>query len=332
MYQQCMVEDLPYGDWEYSPNCVDFEKPGFYYINIKYYTNMPILPTREDKLYFKEGLISGWFWHEEIILVLKYCKIEYIKILHAIISKQNGKILFDFIGILNKIKLQSGVKREVGKLLINSFYGRLGIGDNFNTIHISKTNENNKLYGVLGDFFLTKKQTKKKSKSNIAIAAVITAKARIKLYEAQQDVLKAGGRLLYSDTDSIFAAFNKNISIENTFIGNYVYFDTNKHGTEISDAVFINPKTYALLLKNNEEIVKVKGVNITNYNFFEIKKAFFNKHQVMQMESLSISKRNLTLTTLLQGKCIDLQAYNKRIWINNMTDTIPIKNDESTLL
>jgi hypothetical protein len=50
-----------------------------------------------------------------------------------------------------------------------------------------------------------------KIKSNVSIAAAITAKARIKLYRAQKNVINNGGRLLYSDTDSIFAAYKRNV-------------------------------------------------------------------------------------------------------------------------
>jgi hypothetical protein len=52
------------------------------------------------------------------------------------------------------------------------------------------------------------------TKTNIAIAAAITSKARIKLYHAQKSVIKNNGRLLYSDTDSIIAAYDKDVSNE----------------------------------------------------------------------------------------------------------------------
>jgi hypothetical protein len=50
-----------------------------------------------------------------------------------------------------------------------------------------------------------------KTKSNVGIASAITSKARIKLYNAQKSVINNRGRLLYSDTDSIFASFKNNI-------------------------------------------------------------------------------------------------------------------------
>jgi chemotaxis methyl-accepting protein methylase len=44
----------------------------------------------------------------------------------------------------------------------------------------------------------------------VAYASIISSKARIKLYNSFNDVIKDGGRLLYCDTDSIFAAYKKN--------------------------------------------------------------------------------------------------------------------------
>jgi hypothetical protein len=47
--------------------------------------------------------------------------------------------------------------------------------------------------------------------SNVAIAAAITARGRIKLHKGLMSTIKNGGRILYTDTDSIFAAFTKNM-------------------------------------------------------------------------------------------------------------------------
>jgi hypothetical protein len=47
--------------------------------------------------------------------------------------------------------------------------------------------------------------------SNVIYAAIITSRARIKLYKALKSVLQDNGRLLYCDTDSIFASFNRNV-------------------------------------------------------------------------------------------------------------------------
>jgi len=50
--------------------------------------------------------------------------------------------------------------------------------------------------------------------SNVIYAAIITSKARIKLYKSFISVQNNGGRLLYCDTDSIFAAYKKDVTGE----------------------------------------------------------------------------------------------------------------------
>jgi DNA polymerase elongation subunit (family B) len=47
-------------------------------------------------------------------------------------------------------------------------------------------------------------------KRNLSYAAIISAKARIKLNASLNLVLKSGGRLYYTDTDSIFAGYKEN--------------------------------------------------------------------------------------------------------------------------
>lgn len=65
----------------------------------------------------------------------------------------------------------------------------------------------------IGKIFIVKLALKKEksSNSNVAFASMITAKARIKLYRAFLTIIKNDGRLLYCDTDSIFAGFYKNM-------------------------------------------------------------------------------------------------------------------------
>jgi inosine/xanthosine triphosphate pyrophosphatase family protein len=50
-----------------------------------------------------------------------------------------------------------------------------------------------------------------KIRSNVCISAIITSKARIKLHRAYKAVIENDGRILYSDTDSIFAAYKRNV-------------------------------------------------------------------------------------------------------------------------
>jgi DNA polymerase elongation subunit (family B) len=138
-------------------------------------------------------------------------------------------IFTEFIDHFEFIKKQGNIEKIFAKLMINSLYGRLGMSDieehtfflrkkdiskiaNLNIISLKEVNDFFLICAEI-DENLKKKFTIKNTKvhSNILLAAAITSKARIKLYTAQQSVIQNGGRLLYSDTDSIFAAFTKNV-------------------------------------------------------------------------------------------------------------------------
>ena len=54
-------------------------------------------------------------------------------------------------------------------------------------------------------------------------------------------------------------------------------FDQSVLGRVIKDAVFINPKTYGLILNNNNEVVKIKGVNRNYVSFEKLKSSFYDK-------------------------------------------------------
>jgi DNA polymerase elongation subunit (family B) len=113
--------------------------------------------------------------------------------------------------------------------MINSLYGRFGMGEkdtysiivNYEDIDkysdlemISLKKINNK---VMLTFEIDNKLKKelniknRKTKNNISIASSITSKSRLKLYKAQESVIANHGRVLYSDTDSIFASYSKNV-------------------------------------------------------------------------------------------------------------------------
>lgn len=326
MYFHCMQEELPYDDFYLKNENLNLNEPGFYYINVEYYNKFPILPLKTDKLYFKEGKINGWYWYEEINLLLKYSKVVKFDLLYGLISTKNDKILVEFLNILNRFKDENSIKRRIGKLLINSFYGRLALSDEMYNIKLVDELKSHKSYGELNNLFIIKQKILKKTKSNIALAATIAAKARIKLYEAQMEILLNNGRLLYSDTDSIFASFNKDNMVEDKHIGKHIFFDTLKKDTCIQDAVFISSKTYALKFYDNTELIKIKGINIRDISLFDLKSKFYSNETYINLTNNQFTKKNLLLEHFIISKSINLQNYNKRIWIDNKKDTIPLKN------
>jgi DNA polymerase elongation subunit (family B) len=58
--------------------------------------------------------------------------------------------------------------------------------------------------------FVKEKIKNKKIKANIAVASITASRARIRLYNAFLEVINNNGRILYTDTDSIFACFKQN--------------------------------------------------------------------------------------------------------------------------
>jgi hypothetical protein len=324
MYQQCMEETLPYGDFKDQVADLDIAVPGFYYAQVEYYTDYPVLPIKEDKLYFKNGTIAGWYWHEELLLLLKVCQVKTFRLTRGLISQKNGPVLKDFIGVLKELRKMGDLKKQIGKLLINSFYGRLGLGDNMEVIQPITSLEPSAPYGIFGEIYLTKKTLVRTPRANKAVAAAIAAKGRIKLYEAQQEVLAHGGRLLYSDTDSVFAAFKVEAAVEGKLLGQHVTFNVGSPHTQIRDAVFICSKTYGLTLADGTEILKIKGVNVKGLTFSNLKTAFYSGAPTIELTATHLTKRDLVLKQTLKPQAIELQAYNKRQWSVDRAHTLAL--------
>jgi hypothetical protein len=189
----------------------------------------------------------------------------------------------DFIEINNKIREISPLHKHIGKTNNNTFYGRLGMNPERFEEEIMSYLENEGKYEKISEINgiyigYTKKE---KSISNVSISAATTSKARIKLYRGMMEVKKIGGRILYVDTDSIIAAFQKNVYKEalDTKLGE-VFFDSKKDDTIIKDAVFAMPKTYAIQYMNGKEIVKIKGFNELP-TFIEFKEKFYKKESII---------------------------------------------------
>lgn len=188
MYQQCMMESVPCGEFIYQNCASDFNKPGFYYVEVNVTGHTPVLPFKENKLLFPEGKISGWYWFEELQLAVSENQLSEVKIIAALLCKEYKPFLAEFIENLDRVRETSAGFKAIGKLLINAFYGRLGLKESFETINFSEKEKNCDLYAKIEDIFLYKTRRTKKRDSNVGVAAAITAKARIKLYRGFKSV------------------------------------------------------------------------------------------------------------------------------------------------
>lgn len=341
MYAQCMLEEFPYGKYKIVKNLKKIEKPGFYFIEFYSNMNIPVLPHHrwnDKKLMFTNGTISGCYWFEEIKLFLNQGgTLKRIK--YAVIFENYGRIFEKFIEYFKKIRELGNDYKTFSKIVVNSLYGRMGMGeiDNYSffikkenlkdcyaNIDINSIKPLNNI--ILVDAVINYKLKRylkmefKNPKNNIALASAITSKARIKLYKAQKDVEENKGRILYSDTDSIFAAFKKNVGNEKH---GDILWDISKNDTVIKKAVFVNPKTYALIYENDKNIVKMKGYNQKDLDYKTIEETFYNEEKIVIRNYLTIRKKELNLTNELTEKIFDLSQYDKRKFTKDKKDTMP---------
>lgn len=334
MYAQCMMEKFPFGELNILRHGkkLDINRVGFHLIEYDSNMEIPVLPHRsiyDGKLMFVNGKNRGIFWFEEIKLFLEMGG-RVNNVLASYEFEEYDYIFNDFVNYFTEIRKKDDIHKTFGKLIINSLYGRLGMGDiekesmiienkdyekYTKELNILSFKEINNL--MLINYELNEKEKKNNLKKNIALASAITSKARIKLYRAQQDVINNNGRILYSDTDSIFAAYKKDVTNEVHGLINW-----NKENIKIKDAVFITAKTYAIKLENNEEIIKIKGFNSKEFNFNTLKKNFYDECVELSFkDNKFLEKKNLELYYKLSEKKLNLNNYSKRIFINNKKET-----------
>ena len=333
MYAQCMTEKFPYGKCYIIENPKNLTIPGFYYIEYFSDNFIPVLPHRsniDNKLMFTNGLNKGFFWFEEINLFINMGGI--IKNIELGLIYDKYDYLFkDFVDDFMELRKENDIMNTFGKLVINSLYGRLGMNDMNNEILIIEKNQFEEIYAsikkkifsfnIVNDCVIIDMKTDKKIrvKGNVTLASSITSKARIKLYNAQQDVLKNKGKLLYSDTDSVYACYDEDVSKEKHGI-----LDWSNDKKRIKDGVFISSKTYAIKYEDGSESVKIKGFDNKLIDFNELKNKFYNKKDFLNFENKYISKKNMEMFSIENTKNLNLKSYTKRKFSEDLLFTEPL--------
>jgi hypothetical protein len=301
---------------------------------------IPILPFRDSlegqkivweeeldqKIFFPNGTFSGIYYNEELLLFLKEGG-KILKIHYGFIFKGSKKSIFKSFS-KNLTELKRNQKSKIWKSLIVSFYGRLGMSvQNTKIIIGEKINykEKTKDFEIIrevwfGDFFLIEVKTEEKTELNskVAYASIITSKARIKLWKNLKEIENNKGRILYCDTDSIFAAFSSKDQIIGHKMGDILWSKDSK----IDNSAFAGQKSYSLKIKNNWE-TKIVGLPRNSINFEEFKENFYmntlNKYKIKNIKR-DIFKSEIWHTVSI----INLNNYNKRIFTIDKKKTIPL--------
>ena len=338
MYGQCMMQKFPIGVSKFSINDLDYNKIGFHIVRVKVDDYLPFLPYKSDKLLFPNGEFVGCFWYEEIINAVNNKKCTVLKHYSSLLYDQEDYIFNDYIKIFTEIRDRGGYYKIFGKNMINGLYGSFALNDDDGIYHIcfneSEFNSYIKLVDIfgwkkIGNFYIININLTKKSKNvldkknswdleykkrNLAYAAIISSKARIKLNNALQTVLNDGGELYYTDTDSIFAGYDDNRLGKK--IGDITWSDVYK------DAVFISNKFYFLKDFN----LKLKGINHSSYSFDDIKSRFYNNENMLTFKNQQYYERkNLELFYKVMNKNVSINAYDKRVFSKDKKSTFPVK-------
>lgn len=323
MYAQCMKEKVLGGEVIESNIIKDLTCPGFYWIKFIQNLNIPVLPIKRDKLLFANGEFEGWYWFEEILLAVEH-GVKILQVKKMISAQYYDTFIKDFVEINDNIRKISPIHKIIGKNNNNTFYGRLGMNPERLEEEIISNIEDKKYEKIIeinGSFIGYKK--KEKSISNILISASVTAKARIKLYRGINEIYQNNGRIIYTDTDSIIAAFEKKDYREkiNMKMGE-VIFDSMDNDTIIEEGVFAMPKTYALRYSDGREIVKIKGFNVRP-SFDEFKEKFYRREEIIT-ENIEWNKKDLVIRNIKREKRTNLNSLDKRKWHENLKGTDPL--------
>jgi hypothetical protein len=211
-----------------------------------------------------------------------------IKKIHgAYVFNDTGVVFKEFISSFDELKATKQEWRVFAKTCINSFYGRLGMSnDGCTTVVLKNVEEFNNFkvecegFKILSPYnFVMAKYKNEDCKSqknlragscdsNIIYASIITSKARIKLYKTFLYIIKAGGRILYCDTDGIYASFKDNLEFK---IGG-----TRTNQKKIIDALFTSPKRYIIKYDDRSEL-RVGLNSLNNIDFNMVSRMFYSQ-------------------------------------------------------
>ena len=335
MYGQCMEEYFPWGSYEIIYNNLDINSIGWHMVTVRSSLEIPVLPHHyNNKLFFPNGEFSGCYYYEELNLFVEMGG-EILEHLWSVVFKTEKRVFAEFINDFNKIKDKGGMFKLFGKLMINSLYGGFGLNNseyydylttsfieyeslikNFDIISHTKIN-NHYMVKILKNYKSKGRFEKKIDKfRNVFYAAAVSSKARIKLYKGFITTIENNGRLLYCDTDSIFASFTENKI--NVKMNDIIWTDVYK------DAVFIKPKFYGL--KNIDSfVIKSKGVRNPTSNFDLLKKKFYSNDEYIEYKNeFRFKKIDFLVYPQIFDKQIKLLSYDKRIFSDDKKTTTAV--------
>lgn len=326
---------------------------------IKYLGLLPVRGTGKALLTFPIGKWEGMYFSEELKFVQEYgYKIEVLSgykfnrvenVFNSFVNSINNI----------KMNPENNHQKQVAKLLMNSSIGRFGM-DPFKPIHKLVNSKDLlsiiKVYNVIDQVAIGKdlhfviydsnidktvclesgldyievlnKRSVKHQEPNkesdgfesITTAAAILSYARIHMMRVMIYIIENGGKLYYTDTDSLVTDIKLPESmVDPKKLG---YF---KLEHTVEEGYFLAEKTYCLKLKqldqngNNKIVIKAKGVLSDNLTFEDFVKMYDEGYLKNAKKRSSIKELSLGSVTI-ETKDVSLNlSYKKRnkVIINN---------------
>lgn len=226
--------------------------PGFYQaeVDIPSSINIPPLPCLKDgKLIFPVGRFSGYFVSCELEKVIELGGAVNVK--RGVIFHHSKKIFSSYVKELYKMKAASdkdGAGYLISKLYLNGLYGKFGQRRKQSSIFKCSALEaaRRSLEPYMPDIGLYIEKRESRGGYILPhIAAWVTAKARLKLFE------RLTPQVHYCDTDSVYTP--ETLPSHDTDLGAL------KFEKRVERAYFILPKLYRLELAEGKNITKAKG-------------------------------------------------------------------------
>jgi hypothetical protein len=322
---------------------------GYFYCKVKTKNNyLGLLPLHiNNNLVLCNGEFYGVWFSEE----LKFAK-EHgyeIQVINGYHFNKVNNIFDKFVDNLYNIKLkEGGIVKSITKLILNSSFGRFGMSiikpeteivdtdklelllttrkvldtkqlslDRFIVNYESEISKQ-----IIDDvgldyskILINNKDIETKQKFgfvSVSTASAITAYARIYINKIKLLILKLGGKIYYSDTDSIVS----NIKLPSELVGN----DLGQFKLEyiIKKAIFITSKTYMLELEDGTIIKKAKGVNSDSLTVNDYENMYLKSKDATALKShsnLDFSEGTVNIYT--KSITIRYNSYSKREKIYN---------------
>jgi hypothetical protein len=344
MYGEIMKGDFPQSNYVIENAPLSINKPGFYYVKLlSMDEHLPVLPHRsmdETEKYrgvlYTNGTFEGLYWYEELELFQKYGG-KILEIKYAYVFTDDFEPLFkDYAIMCDKNREISDIAKIFWKSVLVSFYGRLGMGPKktetklITELEYRNLKDKKKIIkeNWIQDYVIVEIEKEpnvnNKLSSNVIYAAIITSRARVRLYKALKSVINNGGRLLYCDTDSIFAAYTHNVLGKKH---GEIYWDPTNKNTVLDDAVFASIRTYTVK-KKDTWTTKIAGIARNSISFKEFYNSFYGLQANVFFANIpqeNIFKDWIGDNALRKGQeIIYLDNYNKRIFNDNKNITTPL--------